>query len=81
MRMFAPLLVCAACALAVPSYAGSTEPSGNPVIKTGAQFCVGPACVGTYRDRDRYYRHPRDRDRDIDVYRYRDRDDYRDWRD
>jgi hypothetical protein len=79
MKMFAPLLVCAACVIAVPSYAASTAPSGNPVIKTGGEACVGPLCVGTDRDRDRYYRH-RHRDRDIDVYRHRDRDDYRYWR-
>jgi hypothetical protein len=75
MKMFAPLLVCAACAIAAPSYAGSTAASGNPVIKTGAEFCVGPACVGTNRDRDRHYRHREYRDRDIYIDRDRDRDD------
>jgi hypothetical protein len=81
MRMFAPLLVCAACALAAPSYAGSVTANENPVIKTGADVCVGPMCVGT--DRDRYrdrYRHRHDRDHDVDIYRHRDRDDYRYWR-
>jgi hypothetical protein len=80
MKMFAPLLVCAACALAAPSYAGSVTANGNPIVKTGGEACVGPLCVGTDRDRDHYYRHERrDRDRDVDIYRHRDRD-HRYWR-
>jgi len=82
MKMFAPLLVCAACALAAPSYAGTVTANENPIIKTGGEACVGPLCVGTDHDRYRHEHRYRDRDIDVDVYHHRDRGrgDYRYWR-
>jgi hypothetical protein len=87
MKSFAPLLACAACLLTVPAYAASSASTDNPVVLAGAQFCVGPACVGRSHDRDGRYRHGREYHqhyRDDRGYGYdrdqgydRDRGDYR----
>src|SRR6266576_2202553 len=53
MKSFAPLLVCAACLAGMPATAGTLAAPDNPIVLAGAKFCVGPACVGRDRDRER----------------------------
>jgi hypothetical protein len=61
----------------MPAIAGTLAAPDNLIVFAGAKFCVGPACVGRDRDRERY-RHGREwrgRDRDVEIYRHRrDRD-------
>jgi hypothetical protein len=78
MKTLASTLVLGASLAAFPAFAGSLSTAAdNPVILTGGQFCVGPACIGRDRDRDDWrYRHRRgygyDRDsgcRDVTIRR------------
>ena len=57
MRTFASILAGAACLVAVPALAAPEAGPQKPLVLAGAEFCVGPACVG-HDDRDwRYRRH------------------------
>jgi hypothetical protein len=73
MKWLARLLAGGICLMSVPALAGSPVKPENPVVLAGGHFCVGPACIGTDRDREWRYRHHR-RYYDEDGYRYRDRD-------
>jgi hypothetical protein len=76
MKTLASILVLGAALMAMPAIADPLNTSDKPIVLAGGQFCVGPACVGRYRDRDWEYRHHRgyawDRDsgcRDVTIRR------------
>ncbi len=59
MKTLASILVLGAALTAMPALADPLSTSDKPIVLACGQFCVGPACVGRYRDRDWEYRHHR----------------------
>jgi hypothetical protein len=57
MKALASILTLSAGLAAFPAFADSLSATNNPVILTGAEACIGPACIGTHHDRDWRYRH------------------------
>jgi hypothetical protein len=54
MKMLAAILALSAGLAAFPALADSPSRTNNSVILTGAEACVGPACIGTRHDGWRY---------------------------
>src|SRR5205823_15025290 len=59
MKTFASILALSACLAAFPAVADTFSTNDPAVVLTCGQLCVGPACVGRDRYRDREYRHGR----------------------
>ena len=59
MKTLGSILVLGAALTAMSALADPLSASDKPIVLVGGQFCVGPACVGRYRDRDWEYRHHR----------------------
>ena len=88
MKWIRPVLFGATCLLTVPAHAQPLNDAEKPVVLAGAQFCIGPACVGQDYGR-RYHYYDRDYDRDGRYrrhygygrdYEYRRHRDYDYWR-